>query len=263
MLYIKVVSPRTTHSACLICPLSILEIFRGSNDAVSAPEWTQWICPNFQFQQLCASFAALFAWMAQWDVNQNKVNIHHLVANQHEWLIKFTIDSPITTNDLWAQSIWVRVIIGSNLWTLTISLYLNASHYQFTQWHRNSMPWSHYWGLGLRPGETPLQCTLIQLFVNIIKFYTSSSIWSQICGCEQANVRYNVSSKHCSLVSCITVTTTVQHLMDSNFSFFSLPSTTGTRRLNILSASWLTGLTPSNSTTQLLAHLTSQWITRL
>ena len=69
MLYIKVVSPRTTHSACSISPLAILDIFRGSNDAVSAPEWTQWTRPDLQFQQPRASFAALFAQMAQWDMN--------------------------------------------------------------------------------------------------------------------------------------------------------------------------------------------------
>ena len=69
MLYIKVVSSRTTHSACLISPLTILDISRGSNDAVSTPKWTQWTHPDLQFQQPCASFAALFAQMAQWDVN--------------------------------------------------------------------------------------------------------------------------------------------------------------------------------------------------
>ena len=100
-----------------------------------------------------------------------------------------------------------------------LSLYLDADHYQFAQQHRNSTLWSHYWGLGLRPGETFLQCTLMQLFVNIINFYTSPLIWSQICSHEQANVRYNVSSKRRSLVSYITVTATIQHLMDSDFGF--------------------------------------------
>ena len=77
-LYIRVVSPHTAHSAHLIIPLAVLVIFVGSKDAVNAPDWTQWVCPTPQFQQLHASFATLFAWMAQWDVNQDGVcTFHH------------------------------------------------------------------------------------------------------------------------------------------------------------------------------------------
>ena len=100
MLYITVVSPRNVHSAHSISPLAVLEIFEGSRDAIDTPEWTQWNCPALQFQQPHASFAALFARMAQWDVNQDEVIIlYHGTNPQHDWLIKFTIDSLITTND--------------------------------------------------------------------------------------------------------------------------------------------------------------------
>lgn len=74
-LYIKVVSPRTPDAPRSISPLAVLEIFEGSKNALNAPEWTQWNRPTLQFQQPRASFAALFARMASWDVNRNEVTI--------------------------------------------------------------------------------------------------------------------------------------------------------------------------------------------
>ena len=68
--------------ACSISPLAVLEVFEGSKHALNAPEWTQWNCPTLQFQQPRASFAALFARMAQWDVNQDNVSILYL-DSQH------------------------------------------------------------------------------------------------------------------------------------------------------------------------------------
>ena len=82
MLYIKAVSPRTPYVAHSISPLAVLEVFEGSMHALNAPEWTQWNHPTLQFQQPRASFAALFAWMLQWDVNWDNVSILYL-DSQH------------------------------------------------------------------------------------------------------------------------------------------------------------------------------------
>lgn len=65
------VSPRTPHAGRSISPLAVLEVFEGSKYALNAPEWTQWNRSTLQFQQPRASFAALFARMAQWDVNRD------------------------------------------------------------------------------------------------------------------------------------------------------------------------------------------------
>lgn len=53
----------------------MLEVFEGSKYALDAPEWTQWTRRTLRFQQPRASFAALFARMALWDVNRNEVTI--------------------------------------------------------------------------------------------------------------------------------------------------------------------------------------------
>ena len=68
-LYITAVSPRTDHTTRSVSPRAVLEIFTGSKHALNALEWTQWTRPTLQFQQPRASFAALFAQMALWDVN--------------------------------------------------------------------------------------------------------------------------------------------------------------------------------------------------
>ena len=92
-----------------ISPLAMLEVFEGSKHALNAPEWTQWNRPTLQFQQPHASFAALFAWMAQWDVNQSNVSILYLDLNIMANQILKTFQSYQMT--MWAQSIWVRVVI--------------------------------------------------------------------------------------------------------------------------------------------------------
>ena len=61
------------HTTRSVSPRAVLEIFVGSKHALDAPEWTQWTRPSLQFQQPRALFAALFAWMALWDVNRDDV----------------------------------------------------------------------------------------------------------------------------------------------------------------------------------------------
>lgn len=54
-LYITAVSPRMDHTAHLISPWAVLEIFVGSRHALNALEWTQWtfLLSSFNSPMLC------------------------------------------------------------------------------------------------------------------------------------------------------------------------------------------------------------------
>ena len=97
-LYITAVSPRTDHTTRSVSPRAVLEIFTGSKHALNALEWTQWTCPTLQFQQPRASFAALFARMALWDVNRDDVFFPPFIFLD----LNLTLTSafPLISNDL-------------------------------------------------------------------------------------------------------------------------------------------------------------------
>ena len=97
-LYITAVSPRTDHTTRSVSPRAVLEIFTGSKHALNALEWTQWTCPTLQFQQPCASFAALFARMVLWDVNRDDVFFPPFIFLDLD--LTLTSAFPLISNDL-------------------------------------------------------------------------------------------------------------------------------------------------------------------